>query len=210
VRSDRKGGSYENHVAATLSDWYAPLRDESWHDMPVYRLPFRRRDPNGDNDATDWRGGRDLLHRPEIEFPFAIECKKSEVWELGGLFTAPKWPVWAWWDQAVDQSVVLRLPPLLVFSKNRNPDYAIVEESSFQWFAPHLTCPTIIRAQSKRGPVVLALLEDLVRVSPAVLRSSPPTPVPSGGCPAPSSSASSSTQFRASLQKLRQPFGHLS
>lgn len=61
-------------------------------------------------------------------FPFCIESKKVEGWTLEQLLTSDKTLIHSWWDQAVKQTPEGKIP-LLVFTKNHAPLYAMMRTS---------------------------------------------------------------------------------
>lgn len=167
VDGRNKGNKFENEIAYAISDWVVPCPNaDSWRQLQVQHLPFRRRPAQCDDVATDWTGQRDLLHRPDVEFPFSIECKKIEGWTFDGLVgDNPGWMVWEWWAQTVRQARAALLYPLLVFSRNNRPPYVMISEVVLLWAKPHMppTAP-IVLAHAPDGPVAVMDLETLVRV----------------------------------------------
>jgi len=152
-----KGNRFENTVCRKLSKWYG------YPSQRLADLPFRRRSTSIMPVEGHWRGEGDVLYRPDVAFPFAVECKKHEGWELDGSLYVPTWPIWEWWDQAQEQAGNARLCPLLVFSRNHRPIYVLLKEREATW----------LKLRPKHGPVVvlwrrsgellvLALLDDLV------------------------------------------------
>jgi hypothetical protein len=69
-----------------------------------------------------WRSKGDLVARPDLAFPFSVEVKDVEGWDFFGLWH-DKWPVAKWWRQCCDQAKTTRACPLLIFTRNRRPDY---------------------------------------------------------------------------------------
>jgi len=165
VRDGRvKGNVFENVVCRAISTWIVP---GDWSTCPVFALPFRRRFTDTTSLEGHWEGGGDILHRPDIEFPFAVECKDREEWgDLDQMVHNPAWKVWDYWDQARAQARLVGLRPILVFKRARRPANALLEQEVAQWL--HLAPKdgpvlTVVRAESE--PVVVALLDDLVRTS---------------------------------------------
>jgi len=112
--SVRKGSSFERQVAKIFSDWSG---------VRLVRTPM----------SGAWEGCEvDIWpENPEVYWPLAIECKKSEAWNMDqimertGLF-------FSWIYQAIgqakewsDRTGNIRLP-LLVFSRNFRPIYVAV------------------------------------------------------------------------------------
>lgn len=176
VNGRRKGNQFENEVARPISRWLAPQHTPD--DCPVYDLPFRRRSTSIMPLAGHWHGEGDLLHKPlpGIVSPFCFECKKVEGWELDGLFGSPKWPVWKWWEQCHEQAVRASLIPLMIFTRNRRSLLVMVEQWAQQKLAilprnaPVLYASPPVTVNVHRPKVVLATLDDLVRVPLARVR----------------------------------------
>lgn len=160
-----KGNKYENAVARTLSGWVSEDDDlTNYRTCPVSELLFRRRQADNDNVVTTFVGGRDLMHKPGICFPFTVECKDWKVsFELSTLFR--NGDIWKWWQQTEDQaSAEPGGWPLLVFSKNQNPDYAIIYEEAASCLRLKPCDGPVLAIQRPSGrTVVLALLSDLAR-----------------------------------------------
>ena len=118
-----KGNRFENDVCRELSRWLVDEPTEGW--PTVYDLPFRRRTTTVMPLEGHWRGAGDIVARPDVYCPFAIEAKKVEGWSFDGLFNL-KWPILGWWTQCVQQAEKVGLIPLLLFSKNRAKIYAVL------------------------------------------------------------------------------------
>ena len=166
VDGRKKGNNYENAICRVLSVWLFPTLNAK---TPVEHLPFRRQSTAIMPIVGHWNGSGDLLHRPGLEgkWPFCVECKCIEGWTLDGMLSA-KWPVWSWWEQAERQAREADLAPLLVCGRNRRPDYAFLREGD-------ATCLGLlskaILAQRRSERLAVVLLDDLVSVDPALLRS---------------------------------------
>ncbi len=161
-----KGDEYENHVCRIMSVWIVPGK---WSKAPVWKLPFRRRFTDTTPLDGHWDGQGDLLHAPRVAFPFCVECKKIEGWEIDGALANAKWPVWSWWEQAKRQArktwKTNGLYPLLVFSRNRKPDYVLLEEEVAQCLGLRPKSGPVLRVERPDGErLVLALLSDLTAV----------------------------------------------
>lgn len=131
----------------------------------VFELPFRRRFTDSTPLDGHWEGAGDILRRPDIAFPFCVECKKQEGWELDGMLANDKWPPWGWWDQAVTQAEKVGLHPLMIFARNLRQNYVLLKETTGIWLnlQPHHGPVTTVRRSSGES-LVLALASDLVRV----------------------------------------------
>lgn len=175
----RIGNDMENEVCRALSAWMFPKQRDHYLDKaPIYDLPFRRRSTSVMPVEGHWRGQGDILHRPDVPFawPFAVEVKKREGWELDGMFTSPKWPVWAYWRQAHEQAATARLYPLLVFRRARRMTCAMLEEDQAAELdiEPRAGPILYVRPASKNRPsntgmLVICALRDIIETDPALL-----------------------------------------
>jgi hypothetical protein len=168
-----KGLAFENDVCRLFSVWTAENEADRHHyrSCPVDCLSFRRRPAENENIVTDWEGERDVIHRPGIYFPFTVECKKIEGWELDGLMHSDRWPVWGWWDQAVSQAAKNGLPPLLVFTRNRRKTYALIDQGTAECLTlSPVDGPILQVRRSRTAPVALLLLSDLARLPMTALK----------------------------------------
>lgn len=159
-----KGRSFENVVCRSLSQW---LVDGDWRNATVYELPFRRQTTNSMPSTGHWEGKGDVIHMPGIDFPFAVEAKNREGWKFDGMFTCDKWPVLAWWKQAVAQADESGLLPILFFTRNRQPIYCAVSQEVAQCIklsAQNLFLVLIFSSSSENENVVVTKLDDLVQV----------------------------------------------
>ena len=154
----KKGNDFENAVCRALSQWYGTRSKR------LSGLPFRRRSTSIMPVEGHWQGEGDILHRPDVSFPFAVECKKHEGWELDGGYYEAKWPVWDWWEQAKAQARRAKLKPLLIFTRNRRPVYVLLEESAATWLKlkPRSGLVSLLWRPSGES-AVLARLDDLVQ-----------------------------------------------
>lgn len=72
----------------------------------------------------DWNACGDLV-TPDPTFPFCVESKKVEGWSLEQMLTSNKTKLHAWWEQTVKETPKGKIP-LLVFTKNHAPLYAMM------------------------------------------------------------------------------------
>lgn len=160
---NRKGAAFENGVCRILSVWLVP---GEWGEAKVYELPFRRRFTDTTPLVGHWEGQGDILHSPNVTCPFCIECKKREKWDLDGMFGAPKWPPWEWWEQTKEQAGKTDgLHPLMVFTRNRRECYVLLErevKECLQLKPKHGPVVQVERPSGER--LVLALMGDLTDV----------------------------------------------
>jgi len=113
--SRNKGNSYEREIAKILQDWWGgefsrtPLSG-GWH---------KKREEN--------KRVRGDLITPE-DFPFLVECKKRENWNLDQILN-PKFEPLQWFMKLLEECEDKE--PFLVFSKNRTPNYIMIREIKF-------------------------------------------------------------------------------
>lgn len=145
-------------------------------------LAFRPRSTSIMPVEGHWKGKGDILCRPQVYFPFAVECKCVESGKLDSIIEAPQWPVWDWWKQAVRQAEASKpiLIPMLVFTRSRRANYVMLWNHDARTFFPGLfenrkppftvssSLLTVIPpiTQSIHEPVVILLLSDFCAVVP--------------------------------------------
>jgi len=109
LNSKAKGNRFEREIAQELTEWTG---------MKMVRTPM----------SGAW-SGCDVDIWPDSQamyFPFAVECKKSEGWDLSGVLTGGAL-FQDWWTQAVTQAMRLsekdgrKFHPMLFFARNRYP-----------------------------------------------------------------------------------------
>lgn len=74
----------------------------------------------------DWNACGDLV-TPDKSFPFCVESKKVEGWTLEQMLTSDKTLIHKWWEQTLKETPEGKIP-LLVFTKNHAPLYAMMRE----------------------------------------------------------------------------------
>jgi len=75
----------------------------------------------------EWNASSDLV-TSDATFPFAVEVKNCEGWNLEQLLTAPKCDLYSWWKQTVGETPEDKTP-LLVFTRNHQPLYCMMYET---------------------------------------------------------------------------------
>ena len=117
-RSKGKGNEYESKIGKILGEWW-------WGD------PFPRSHGSG-SSATMSKG--DVVHAGDLyvppSFPWCVECKFQNGWSFDGLMKGNKELIISWWIKAVADAQKCGRPALLVFTKNRFPDYVMFEYST--------------------------------------------------------------------------------
>lgn len=164
-----KGNNFENAVCRALSLWLFPDLDPK---AKVAELPFRRRTTAIQPVEGHWEGRGDILHRPDLghPWPFAVECKNIERWSFDGISNS-EWPVWSWWQQAVNQASGGK-HPFLVFTRNLKPNYVMVGVEVATCLQVEAQNGSVLHVgRPTNDPVVIALLDDLVQIPPERLAS---------------------------------------
>lgn len=59
-------------------------------------------------------------------FPFVVEVKRREAWDLRRVYALKPSPVWAWWRQACAAARVQGGVPILWIRKNRSTDWLVL------------------------------------------------------------------------------------
>lgn len=81
-------------------------------------------------------GGWSAEHAPgdlivPADFPFSVECKKSESWTLVSLLSGKHAWFFKWWVQCCSAAATAGKRPLLIFTKNHTPIFAAVQVVDF-------------------------------------------------------------------------------
>ncbi len=154
MNSRTKGNKFENDVCRKLSTWAGVSPS-----TPIEKLPFRRRTTSVVPVVGHWRGAGDLVVAEAVSFAFCVECKKHEGWVLDHLFL-PSSRLWDWWDQTRSQAERADLRPLLVFTRNFQPDYVMLRKKDVKGLRGML-----VDRPGSRESVLVATLEDLLRTT---------------------------------------------
>jgi hypothetical protein len=91
-----------------------------------------------------------------------VEVKKSEDWNMDAMFHAPKWGPWTWFEQAKGQARDGYFP-LLVFTRNHQPFYAMLEQRVALWLKLKPSSGSVASVSHSRDPVTVCLLDDLIQ-----------------------------------------------
>lgn len=123
-----KGSAYERHIAKKLGEWWGEK--------------FQRTPASGGLDwGKDNRVCGDIVTPPDSSFPFTVECKKRESWNMDSLFKGSK-EVEKWWVQVKGDCEKSDLFPMVVFSRNLQPDYILMRHR--HWHEIHHTGRQIV------------------------------------------------------------------
>jgi hypothetical protein len=129
VQSRNKGSSAEREVAYILKEWWRKV-DEN--------CEFVRTPLSGGWSTSDVRGNfrvsGDLMTTSKL-FPFVVEVKRRENFDLKNFVEGRKSPIWSWWKQTKlaaeeqlgkDDSTIYDVKiPMLFFRKSRKPWYLV-------------------------------------------------------------------------------------
>lgn len=110
-----KGKVAEREVAALMQTWWTQIEPEA---------RFVRTPMSGGWGApavrTEFRASGDLMTTSSI-FPFTVEVKRREGWNMKWFAAGKMSPVWGWWRQSQVQAKELGKEPMLWFRRNRQP-----------------------------------------------------------------------------------------
>ena len=117
VNSKTKGDTYERKIAKKLTEWTG---------LKFERVPAS----GGLKWAEDNRVYGDIVTN-DPDFPITIECKNREEWNMDSLINGSK-KVAAWWNQVTDDTAVTGNAPMVIFTRNLQPDYVMIRAESFE------------------------------------------------------------------------------
>lgn len=123
----RKGRAAEREVAKICQEWWSRL------DL---NCEFRRTPlsggwlgKDGANVRAHFKACGDIMTTSET-WPFTVEVKRREFWNVHRLFSGKPSPVWGWWRQAIVQAREEGGIPMLWARKNQyRPG-----QPAFPWF----------------------------------------------------------------------------
>ena len=119
-KAKRKGGSFERRVAKSLSEFWG---------SEFFRTPAS----GGSRLKKDYNLAGDVCTADD-EWFFHIECKNQEsLGNFWAFMVSDKNIVWKWWDQATTECPSHQVP-VLVFTKNRMPVWAMLKKDLFSKF----------------------------------------------------------------------------
>lgn len=116
-KAKRKGNSNEREVAKMLAEW--------WGSGEWMRTPSSGGWGRSKQVRADFNAAGDIV-TTAADFPFCVESKSEEGWELEQLLRSPdKCPIAKWWDQTVRETPEGK-HPLLLFTRRLRPWYAML------------------------------------------------------------------------------------
>lgn len=114
VNGRKKGQTAERKLAKLFAEWWGSDFARTPLSGGFATAKFRE----------DWNACGDLV-TPDKTFPFCVESKKVEGWTLEQMLTSDKTLMHKWWEQCVGETPEGKIP-LLVFTKNHAPLYAMM------------------------------------------------------------------------------------
>lgn len=147
------GNNFENAVCRILASWVLPegtVTDKT----PLAQLPFRRRSTALMPTDGHWDGEGDILARPDIRFPWAVECKRDSKFGFDGLATQAKPPLLAHVAQANAQAKRAGKDMMLFVTRPRFPVFLLANWDTMRGRV-HLKRDAFIRFPSPSGVYTL-------------------------------------------------------
>ncbi len=116
VNSKAKGDAYERKIAKKMTEWTG---------LKFERVPAS----GGLHWKQDNRVYGDVVTN-DPEFPFVIELKCRESWNMDALINGSK-EVEKWWKQVTTDAEATGKKPMLIFTRNRQPDYIALKLNDY-------------------------------------------------------------------------------
>lgn len=111
-----KGDNFERKIAKKMTDWTGTKFE---------RVPAS----GGLHWKQDNRVYGDIICN-DPDFPFVIECKNREAWNMDALINGSK-EVESWWKQVNRDAGETGKAPMVIFTRNRQPDYVMLRTKDF-------------------------------------------------------------------------------
>jgi len=108
-----KGRKAEREVAKLCQEWWRRLEPG----CEMVRTPLSG-GWSGPTVRASFRASGDLMTTAD-RWPFTVEVKRRECWNVGRLFAGQTSPAWGWWQQAVEQAREEGGVPMLWCRKNQ-------------------------------------------------------------------------------------------
>lgn len=118
TNSKRKGNSYELKIAKKMTEWTG---------LKFERVPAS----GGLHWAADNRVYGDIVCNVP-DFPFVIEVKCRESWNMDSLINGSK-EVEKWWKQVTADAEATGKQPMVIFTRNRQPDYVMLKVRDYHY-----------------------------------------------------------------------------
>jgi len=117
INSRDKGARGEQQVVKLLKAWWG---------SEFYRTPRSGAFATQGFSHKDMSVAADVV-TPDHTFPFSVEVKWQESWNMEQLLKSAICDPWKWWEQCVTECTVNKIP-LLVFKRNNQPWFYMLEE----------------------------------------------------------------------------------
>lgn len=159
--SRRKGAKNERAAGKILEAWWGSK--------------FRRTPLSGgwagSKRAREELGAAGDLICEDPSFPFGVEVKSGEGWELEQLIRAPgTCKIAAWWRQTTEESPAGKIP-LLLFTRKLRPWYAMTNKEAVLNLLLARANPMLMLLPARgASPSAIFLLEHLTNLKPAAVK----------------------------------------
>jgi hypothetical protein len=124
-----KGAVAEREIAKLFEDWWQPVEPG---------CVFKRTPMSGGWASPEARGdfgtAGDLVTTAR-RFPFAVEVKRREGWNLERLWSGRPSPVWKWWAQARAAAAEMQHKTPLLLMRQSHMDWLAMVPLSFMYTA---------------------------------------------------------------------------
>lgn len=148
INSKDKGDRAERAVAKLFTAWWGSDFTRTPGSGGFATKQFR----------DDWNAAGDLV-TPDETFPFTVEVKHNEGWEMRHLLTGTdKSLIWQFWQQCLDETKEGDMP-LLVFTKNHQPWFYMMLEPDYT--RRSFSHKYLVATDPNHCAVVVGLLNDL-------------------------------------------------
>jgi len=125
INGRRKGKTGEREVSRIIEAWWQPFEKD---------CKFKSTPLSGGWSSPDVRGhfktAGDLVTTAR-KFPFTIEVKRREGWNLNNLINGKWSPVWGWWLQCQRAADEETREPMMWFRKSREPVWRVMVRLDF-------------------------------------------------------------------------------
>jgi len=126
------GASYERHCAKLFTEYWGKGQFIRTKNFQV--VGTEKRLAHGDIACVI---GEPLIL--DQDFPFSIECKKSESWDFQEFLKGnPSLLIRGFWEQCKRDADLWEKEPLLVFTRNFHPDYVMMKSAVLNCFREDL------------------------------------------------------------------------
>jgi hypothetical protein len=123
VNARAKGKDYESLICKEFTTWWNRPGCVFQRTSFLQTLSLNQRIAGGDLVPVI-----PLQNKLDTSFPFSVECKKDESWDLVHWLKAnPKNIFGLWWKQCTTDAVANAKSPLLIFSRNNAGSFVVMK-----------------------------------------------------------------------------------